>query len=696
MAKAGQHMRVAGRTVAAARSGGEGSSGGRVRLRIPNRLHARASILLVLASLGGGVPAACAEDPQDLRPQDDAALFNELPMVQAASLHPESIEKAPATVTIITDEQIRKFGYRTLAEALNSVNGFYFTNDRTYYYAGVRGLGLPGDYGTRLLVMINGHYMQDNVLNGNSYYGQDFPLDLQLVQRIEVVRGPSSALYGSNGILATVNIVTRSPVEHAKAEGTVETGSFGQKRLQASTSLALPRGASLLVSGSVFDDAGQSLYFPQFDSPETNNGVVSGADGERGFHAFVNLHWNRWDVTALLGGRLKEMPAGWSVMPFDGSETVWDSRNFVEAAYSRDVGDTGNLSWRVYYDWARYHDDEVDRSTGVAVRNRDLEKGDWVGSRIAYRFTAPHLGILTAGADATADIDALQQEYLQPQRTYYVNSNLPDASLGLFLQDEKTLSRRWRAVLGVRLDQSTSVPRFVSPRAALLFQASPKTIYKILYGRSFRNPSDFERYYGDGMYQSVNPGLRPEGAHTVELTAEHKLAPWMNAIGSAYYYRLGDLIQDVLLPSGLFQFQNSAKDWVKGLEMELNGRKEGFEAAASVTLLHGNSSNGILPNSPAVLAKLRLAAPLKTNRVTFSTAFQYMDDRQTLAWATLPPIFLWDMSLSTHRLHPLFDVVAGMRNVLDRRSYDPTALAVDTVPTDGRAFFVRLLWRSRE
>jgi len=692
MAKTKRRMRVTGTNVRDAWRAGRPSFGR--RLYMP---RARMLILLAVAGLGICLPAAYGDGPPDPPQQDDAALFNELPMVQAASLHLESIEKAPATVTIITDEDIRKFGYRTLADALNSVSGFYFTNDHTYYYPGVRGFSLPGDYGTRLLVMINGHCMQDNILNGNSYFGQDFPLDMQLVKRIEVVRGPSSALYGSNGILATINIVTRSPLEHQKAEGTVETGSFGQKRLQGSTSLALPHGVRLLVSGSVFDDAGQSLYFPQYDTPQTNNGVVSGSDGERGYHAFVNLHWNRWDVTALLGDRRKEMPAGWTTMPFDGSrETVWDSRNFVEGVYSRDVGATANLTWRVYYDWVRYHDDELDRATGVDVRTRDLEKGDWVGSRLAYQFMPPRLGTFTVGADASVDIEALQQEYALLQHTYYVNANHPDASLGLFLQDEKTLSQRWKAVLGVRLDQSSSVPRFVSPRAALLYQASPKTVYKILYGRAFRNPSDYERYYADGIYQSPDSGLRQEGAHTVELAAEHKLTPWMNAMASGYYYRLDNLIQDVLLPSGLFQFQNGAKDWVKGLEMELNARKDGFEAAASAALLHGNSSNGTLPNSPAILAKLRLAAPLKTQRITCSTAFQYMGERQTLAGATVPPVFLWDLTLSTHRLHPLFDVVAGMRNVLDRRSYDPTALFVDTVPADGRAFFVRVLWRSRE
>src|SRR6202035_3550466 len=114
------------------------------------------------------------------------------------------------------------------------------------------------------------HNMADNVFNFMLYFGQDFSIDMNLIKRIEIVRGPSSALYGSNGIFATINVITRRPDESDRVAVQMETGSLGEKKIQVSGAFELPRGAHLLLSASVFNDSGPDvLYFPEFDSPLT-------------------------------------------------------------------------------------------------------------------------------------------------------------------------------------------------------------------------------------------------------------------------------------------------------------------------------------------------------------------------------------------------------------------------------------------
>ena len=128
--------------------------------------------------------------------------------MEGAARHLQRTTEAPASVTVITASDIETFGWRTLADVLKSVRGFHMTYDRNYSYVGVRAFGRPTDYNNRVLVLVDGHRLNDSIYDG-ALLGTEFPVDLALVDRVEVIRGPGSALYGTSAFLAVVNVITK-------------------------------------------------------------------------------------------------------------------------------------------------------------------------------------------------------------------------------------------------------------------------------------------------------------------------------------------------------------------------------------------------------------------------------------------------------------------------------------------------------
>jgi outer membrane receptor for ferrienterochelin and colicins len=659
------------------------------------------SVSLSAFALAGWLVPALAQVPA--RPDPESVLFDNLPVVEAATLHTQTLEKAPASITVITAEDIRKYGFRTLGEALASVRGFYVTYDRSYHYAGLRGFSLPGDYNTRFLVMLNGHYLTENIYSSNNFFGQDFDLDMDLVKRIEIVRGPSSALYGSNGIFATINIVTISPVEAKRLYASTETGSFGEKKLTLSSGMPLGNGANLLISGSVFNNTGQSLYFPAYAQSQNNYGRAVGDDGERGYHAFASLLWRNWTFTGYFGSDQKQVPTGaYGTIFNDPGNWLLNARGFFEAAYSRDLSATRTLRWRMYYDQYRYRQ-RYDYAAGDTVQDdRDLGAGDWVGTQVAYDVAVPHIGVLTVGGELNADIRALQQYYeVSPQRIDYLSVDHPNISYGFFAQQQWQLSPAWNAYIGARFDGSKNYSSFLSPRVALVYQATAKTDYKFLVGRAFRNPSAFEEFYDDGVSQVRNLTLRPEQADTFEVAAEHRFTKKVSGLVTVYHYQLRDLIQAVTLDSGLLQYQNVNQAHATGVEMELGGKLfREFETTASLALQRVGLDQAPyqVSNSPQAVGKLRGALPLLKNRLQAAAALQYLSSRRTLGDAVVPAYWLADLTLTTNRLHPDFDVQFGVRNLFNRAYYDPVSggLIYDQLLENGRSVYVKLIWRTKE
>jgi iron complex outermembrane receptor protein len=662
-----------------------------------------------LIALGAGGAALAQTPPSESPPTTEKALFEEMPVVEAAALHAQSLEEAPASVTVITADDIRKYGYRTLGEALASVRGLYVTSDHIYHYVGVAGFDIPGDYNTRFLVMLNGHPLTDNIFDSNGFFGQDFGLDMDLVARIEVIRGPSSALYGSNGMLANINIVTKSPVDMRRLRVSTETGSFGEKKVALSSSLYLGKGANLLLSGSVFNNSGQDLYIPQFDSPSMNYGRAIGVDGERGYHTFANLVWRDWNITAYFNSREQHPPVSWGATIFpDLNSRVRDSRNFVAAAYTREVRADSQLRWQLYYDNYRYDDrfDYVEPAGNALAGNglddiRTRDRGDWIGSKLTYRVPVTGSSVLTMGGQINFELRNLQEGFeAAPNYVLLARVSQPDRSGALFAQEEWSLAPRWKLSAGLRFDESRNFGHFLSPRLALVYQPSSLTVYKFIYGRAYQNPSTAERFFADGGYSSIaNPNLQQETAQTFEISAERKLHHDITALIDLYHYRISNIITAVAISPGVQQYQNVNQDHSNGAEFELRGKPwRDLEAAGSFSYDVAGSA-GVprpFPNSPHQIGKMRLSKTFWKGKLILSSSSQYLGRRASLSEAILGAVWLEDITLSTRRLHPDFDFQFGIRNAFDRHYEDPVYLVIDQIRQDGRALFLKLIWRTKE
>lgn len=635
---------------------------------------------------------ATAEDP----------MFLEIPVVEAATLHTQTLQEAPASVSVISAAEIRKHGYRTLGEAIASVRGFYFTNDRTYDYSGVRGLSIPGDYNSRFLVMLNSHPLTENIYNSNNFFGQDFGLDMDLVERIEIIRGPSSALFGSNGMLATINVITRSPVDHPLARASVEVGSFGEKKSIVSSSFDLGRGANLLISASVFNFGGRSLFYPEYASPETNDGIAERVDAQKGYHTFANLTWGRWNFTGYFNARRMTSPVfGGSTIFNSQGQFAQDSRNFAGLSYTRDLEDNARIRWQMHYDQYRYGDRyDYPIEEGGIQDNGSLNWGDWINSVFTYSRPIQGLGALTLGAQGLFEVRNLQVNFDRaPEPFEYVRVSAPDRIGALFAQQEWSLSRKLKAYLGLRFDSSKLYGNFASPRLALVYQPSDRTVYKAVYGRPFRNPSAYERFYDDGFYAHANPLLTRETAQAFEVSAERKLSPAITGLVNAFHYEISNVIQSALTPEELYIYDNAGARRSTGVEFELQGRlRQSVEILGSYVAQKAvdRNSGAHLPNAPSHIGKARVAVPLVRNRVHLSSGLLYLSERITTQGATVRPVALADVTVSTQRLFRDYDLVCGIRNTLNWQYDHPVDLTMDSIRANGRTFFVKLIWQFRE
>jgi iron complex outermembrane receptor protein len=620
--------------------------------------------------------------------------------VFGASERNQPVTEAPASVSFITAEEIARYGYRTLADILRGVRGMYVTDDRNFSYLGTRGFAKPGDYNSRILLLVNGHRVNDNVF-GQAEIGAEFGMDPAIFERVEIIRGPASSLYGDSAFFAVVNVITRTGASLNGASIGVEGGSLDTARSRASLGRALANGLDFALSGTYERSGGMKrLYFPAFDAPGTNNGVADGLDGEQLGQFFSHVSFKNLTFTGAYGQRRRQVPTASFGTVFNNQtspEQTTDRHTLLDAEYARSIGATGVVA-QVSFDRFSvdgiypFADEELD-SAPVIGRNHVLGARWSVGTLLTRAM--PGRQVLTAGAEFIDNVHQDQQAaYDDPELQGFIE-NRSSTQHAFYAQDEIKIARWLILNAGVRYDEYEDRFRRLTPRAAVIVMPSSSESFKYLFGSAFRAPNAYELntfYFGA-------PNLLPESIDTHELVWERYTNNWLRTSVSTYWYKADRLITLTLDPSTFLgvTYVNEGRVRAKGLELEaqmrIRGGVQGLISYALQRVIDPDTHEALI-NSPRHMLKARVSVRGPTDQSSISVEAARLSSRTTLAGLSLPSRLLTTVTM----IQPTgrsFELAGTVSNLFGEQYADPASdqHLQDSIPQNGRTFRIGLRWK---
>jgi iron complex outermembrane receptor protein len=660
-------------------------------------------IFLLMVLLSSVPILTSAQTPDDLSQKSLEDLMNiEVKSVYSASKYSQKVTEAPSSVSIVTAEQIQRYGYRTLAEILGSVRGFYLTYDRNYSYVGVRGFARPGDYNTRILLLVDGHRINDNVYD-QAFLGREFPIDVDLIERVEIVRGPSSSLYGTSAFFAVINVITKRGRTVKGFEVSTEVASFQSYKTRLSYGKKISDNSEMLLSGSYFSSKGpQHLYFKEFDTPATNNGIAENADDEKAGSMFGDVAFHDFSVRGSYGAREKGIPTAAFATVFNDRRTrTKDRRGYVDVGYDHTFTNQLGLVARASYDSYKYDGvyifDFSEEGGSENTINIDNSRGRWWSAELQLTKTLRHHR-LTAGTEYRDNITQSQFNGYDNDPVPLVDDHRTSKNFALFVQDEVSIGENVTLSAGGRYDHHSTFGGNLEPRVALIYHPGAKSTVKLLYGEAFRAPNAYELYYYDTSADAGSK-IKPETIRTGELVFEHYLGDHFRISASGYIYRLKGLITQQFDPTTTeeISFKNLEQIASRGFEFEIEGKlPAGFEGNVAYTLQRSfeRETGQALTNSPRHLGKLNLISPLLKRRVFAGLQFQYSSARKTLDGTTLPSTYLTNLTVFGKKIAKGLDVSFGAYNVFNQKYFDPGSEEhrMNAIEQNGRNFALKLTY----
>ncbi len=629
-------------------------------------------------------------------------------LVTTPSRIPEDARTAPAIVTVFTAQDIEDMGARTLSDLLRTVVSVYVTT-QTNSRESVWIRGIRNRYNDKVLLLIDGLPQRDLVYENAAI---DEYLPLTNVERVEVILGPGSALYGTNAYAGVINVITKNPPKKAWGQADAGGGDYGTSQVNIQGGITHGE-VGLYGFGHWFQTDGDGLTFNTYQQPQTlrqnpkqntSGGLTLTLPGftfrvER-IH-YYHTYYTDWDVPTW---RWKD-------------EGYFYNDTYLSSQFKHSAGTNGSLTATLYYqdyDLRNYWRDFLPGKQGPDSTPADLhyeifvtKQGYRLGGDLQYtsRLTSQHE--LVAGLAMERETlnhvqdqwhDLLDGDLL---RLYYINPVTLN-TWAVYAQDTWTPDSTLTITTGVRGDHYQTFGWKVSPRFGLAYHPGQKLVLKLLYGEAFRAPSAREFYTVDytGSFPPGNPNLKPESIRTYQGQAAYTFSPYVHADVTLYY----EHTYNAIFSQKDMPYTNHGETDIRGLEAQVRLAWPNHVAAYAN---YSFASSGLY-DVPRHMAKAGLNVPwggrfnwningyyLSSRPRDPTDLYAYAPGRAPYHRPDVPGYFILNTTLRVIRLWRGLEVNGSVYNLLNRTTFDPTyePTTYNDLQNPGRTFLIRLVYR---
>jgi len=482
--------------------------------------------------------------------------------ITSATRHEESLDSVPASVTVYTREQLRVLGINKLSQLMNFVPGFQsqrFDNASESFSFSSRAYAGSGS-GREILILLDGQRLNSD-WSGGVHSSQGL-IDLDKIARIEFIRGPGSAIYGSNAYLGVINITSQAINESAISLATLN-GSGTQTMASVQWQGDHEAWESELFVKTINDEGQKLRVFDPF-----KNDLVTTRDPYVFEEVYLKAKGN-YASLAIYQSRTRNKQFYVSGFVSNGPNLLDAKTRFVDIKYQYPLSEQLQLHGNLSLSKKRF---DIAGLISPALPPNELGiRGEIEEQEPLAEISLSYLG--DEGAKALAGIEWRRPKIIDSDANLFGAASLylSQAPLthrtiyGLFAQYQGAINDQLHYVLGLRHDDYSNFGGHLSPRGGLVWDYSAGQTLKWLYGESFRAPSRGETDVQNSSAILGNPNLKPEVARTSELIWQTQEQTYFLAT-TLFYTELRDVISNAQTTP--IERYNTGDESLAGLELE--------------------------------------------------------------------------------------------------------------------------------